>query len=478
MTAAAYVSRRFANLPPTEWAAVGAIGAIGLGALATVDSTLAVAAVIVLALLLVVSQHTAAILSILGATVFVEMIRIGDLRITRVIAPVALLILVGYLIQRGGKLRADPPLLWALAYATWALASGLWTEDLSGTLFLQGSLAISLVYMFSFAILLTRRDLERILVVFAICSVLVGISSTAAFTGHHIPLLGNAELQGGRAQGATGDPSFFAAFQLIVLPLLLVRALIKQGWRRYALFGVVGINVASVLSTVSRGGVLQLVALFLFLAAWPAKRLFASQRQKIAVLLIVAVSGGVFFVHYQRDIQPRLATIFQQGKGGKSDTGSGRLIIWPAAWEAFSHHPYTGIGYGAFLPQSLDRMFATHGTDFGNFQPIPQEPHNTFLGALAELGVPGLVFLLGLLGATILQFHRVAARARAARDYELMRYSNALAVGIVPWCVGVFWISAETSRPIWIVIGFALAFPNLIERRADVPGSSEAARSP
>ena len=132
VTTAAYVSRRFANLPPTEWAAVGAIAAIGVGALAGVDRTLALAAMVVLALLLVVSRHTAAILSILGATVSVEMVRIGELRITRVIAPIALLILVAYLIKRGGKLRADPPLLWALAYATWALASGLWSRTWAG----------------------------------------------------------------------------------------------------------------------------------------------------------------------------------------------------------------------------------------------------------------------------------------------------------------------------------------------------------
>ena len=185
--------------------------------------------------------------------------------------------------------------------------------------------------------------------------------------------------------------------------------------------------------------------------------------------MAVAVSGGVFFVHYQRDIQPRLATIFH-GDGGGSDAGSGRLIIWPAAWEAFSHHPYTGVGYGVFVRQSIDRMFNTRGTN-RNFKPIRQEPHNTFLGALAELGAPD-VLLLGLLSATILQLNRVAGRARAAGDYLLARYSHALVIGIVAWCVGVFWISAETSRPISIVIGLSLAFPRLLWRpvrtKADV----------
>jgi O-antigen ligase len=459
----ALADRRPSAVRLTKWHVLAVAAALLVAAAATWKPTVAVGMVLALGILLAVVRRTGSILVVLVVTTFVEMIRIGDLRITRVVAPVALVVILLAATRKGTRIRVDPPLLWALAYSTWALASGLWTQNLGGTIFLLSSLAISLIYMFAFALLLTRRDLDRVLVALAIASLLVGVSSILAFTGHHWLGLGKSELQGGRVQGATGDPSFFAAFQLIVLPLVLVIASHSRGWKRYALFLAALINVGSVLSTVSRGGVLQLVALFALLVLWPPRSLFGSVQRKAMILLVVALGGAAFFVRYKHDIQPRLATVFAQGKGGPNDTGSGRLIIWPAAWDAFRNHPFTGIGYGAFLPQSLDRMFDTHGTDFGNFQPIPQEPHNTFLGALTELGVPGLIFLVGLLVSTGVALRRIAVHARAAGDFFLRRVSNALLVGLIAW---------ETARPLWIVIGFSLALPKLIQAPAEDAASA------
>lgn len=469
LSSLAIAERKTSAVRLTKWHALAVAAPFAVGVAATWNSTVAVGIVLAVGILLAVVRRTSSILIVLVVTVFLEMIRVGDVRITRVVAPVALVVVLAAATRKGTRIRVDPPLLWALAYGTWALASGLWTQNLGGTIFLLSSLGISLTYMFAFALLLTRRDLDRILVALAIASLLVGVSSILAFTGHHWLGLGKSELQGGRVQGATGDPSFFAAFQLIVLPLVLVLASHIRGWKRYALFFVAIINIGSVLSTVSRGGVLQLIALFLLFVLWPARSLFGSLRRKAMILLVVALGGAAFFVRYQHDIQPRLATIFAQGKGGPNDTGSGRLIIWPAAWDAFRNHPYTGIGYGAFLPGSLDRMFNTHGTDFGNFQPIPQEPHNTFLGTLTELGVPGFVLLMGLLTSTALALRRIGIQARSAGDFFISRIGNALLVGLIAWCVGVFFISSETARPLWIVIGLALALPKLIQMPALSP---------
>ena len=115
------------------------------------------------------------------------------------------------------------PLLWAGAYGLWALASGLWTVSGVGTTHLLASLAIALTYMLAFAALLNSRgELERVLYALVIASFFVGFSSMASYFDE----LGGfgSLLQGGRAQGGVGDPSFFAAVQLVALPLALVLA--------------------------------------------------------------------------------------------------------------------------------------------------------------------------------------------------------------------------------------------------------------
>jgi len=441
-------------------------------ALATVaNAQLAFGLLILTAVGLAVALSPTAILPILIVTVFVEMISVGGVRVTRLVAPLAFLVLLAAASRRGTQLRPGAPLFWACGYALWALASGLWTLSYGGTVFLVSSLAISLVYMFAFAMVLaTRRDLVRVLWTIAICSLFVSILSIFAFVGRPIGPFGSTTLQEGRVQGATGDPSFFAALQLIALPLILVLAnQVKSFWVRLGLYGTAVLAIGSVFSSVSRGGFLQLLVIVLLLLVLPSRRIFASPTLKAVVMLLILAGGVAFFARYQSELAPRLETILTQGQGGANQTASGRLVIWPAAMDAFRSRPFTGIGYGAFLETSIDRMYETKNTYLGAFKVHKEQVHNTFLGQLAELGIPGLVLFLGLLGSTLRMLLRTAAKARRAGEMFVNQVASALFLGVIAWCVGAFFISAETSRPIWIAIGICLALPKLIPQPDDSP---------
>lgn len=450
------------------WTIAASFLALALSVAVLSNPQLAIGILILTGVGLAVALSPTAILPILIATVFVEMIAVGGVRITRLVAPLAMLVLLAAASRRGTQLRPAAPLFWACGYALWALASGLWTESAGGTQFLVASLAICLVYMFAFAMVLdSRRDLYRILWTIAICSLFVSILSIFAFLGRPIGPFGSTTLQEGRAQGATGDPSFFAALQLVALPLILVLAnQVKSFWVRLGLYGTAVLAISSVFSTVSRGGFLQLLTIVLLLLLLPSRRLFASPTQKAAVMLVILLGGIAFFTRYQADLAPRLETILQQGQGGANETASGRLVIWPAAIDAFNSRPFTGIGYGAFLETSIDRMYETENTYLGSFKVHKEQVHNTFLGQLAELGIPGLVLFLGLLGSTLRMLRRTAAQARRAGEFFVNQVANALFLGVLAWCVGAFFISAETSRPIWIAIGMCLALPKLIPTEA------------
>jgi O-antigen ligase len=459
--------------PAIGWFATVCASALLLGLATTVNVQLGMLLVVAAVVALVVALSPAAIVPLLVATVFVEMFDVGGVRITRLIAPLALLAIVAILSRRGIAIRPAPPLLWAAAYALWAFASGLWTVSVPGTTFLLASLAICLIYMLAFALMLTsRRQLVQLLYTISICSLVVGTFSVLAFLDEG-PFA--ATLQEGRVQGATGDPSFFAALQLIALPLILVLAAHEQRlWVRSGLFLAAVVNIASVFSTVSRGGFLQLLAVVLLLLVFPARSMFGTPGRKAAVLVIVVLGGAAFFTRYAPDLAPRLETILSQGGGGESETASGRLIVWPAAWNAFEENPVGGIGYGAFVETSIDRMFETENTTIGGFKVHPEQVHNTFLGALAEIGAVGFVLFVGLLASTVLTLMRTAARARKIGDYLVSGVANALVIGLTAWCIGAFFISAETARPIWIVIGLSLALPKLIEGRTrELTGHAE-----
>jgi putative inorganic carbon (HCO3(-)) transporter len=460
MTVFADAVERVRPLQSRWWVLGPGVGAL-LGAVTALNPSLGLGLAILLGVLVAIMLRPSSLLIVLIASVFVELIKIGNLTITRIIAPVALFVVVAAAVRKGTQIRPAPPLFWAGAYTLWALASSLWTVSPAGTTYLLSSLAIALIFMLSFASLLaTRADLDRVLYALAGLSLALGVLSTLAFIGR--PLFGFGLLQEGRVQGGTGDPSFFAAAQLIALPLILVLASnTKKVLVRNALYLVALVNIGSVLSTVSRGGTIQLVVVLILLLALPARTIFSSPTQKRVAMAALVAGMAVFFVHYSADLAPRLETIYSRSS---DKTGSGRLAIWPAAVDAFNERPFLGIGYGAFVRTSVDRIYATPGASIENFNVHPEEVHNVFLGTAAELGIPGLTIFLALLFSTGVLLRRTANRAREVGAHFISSIANALIIGLIGWCVGSMFIETETSRPIWILIGMSLALPKLIPK--------------
>jgi hypothetical protein len=54
----------------------------------------------------------------------------------------------------------------------------------------------------------------------------------------------------------------------------------------------------------------------------------------------------------------------------------------------------------------------------------------------------------------------------------IARIANALVLSLVCWAVASLFLSSETSRPLWIVIGLSLALPKLLTSRT-VPETAE-----
>jgi O-antigen ligase len=318
--------------------------------------------------------------------------------------------------------------------------------------------------MSSFAILLRdRRDVVRILTAVSIAAFVIGMIAMAGF------FFGIAsELKQGRSSGGTGDPNFFATYQVVALPLVLVlTTMVKSGVRRVALYVVMLVIVASVLTSLSRGGVLTLVAVLLMVAAIPARRLYGSPGQKILFLVVIIAAGGFALATTAKDLVPRIKTVLVNNQEATSTgRGSGRVDLWLAARTAFVAHPYTGIGYGAFPSQSNQLLLQTPGVNLevnqiGN---IGHEAHNAYLGSAAELGIPGVAFFVGVLASLFATLGRTARAARRAGDEMVARLAAALIVSLVAFAISSIFLSTETSRVLWIMLGMSLALPRLLAR--------------
>jgi len=92
--------------------------------------------------------------------------------------------------------------------------------------------------------------------------------------------------------------------------------------------------------------------------------------------------------------------------------------------------------------------------------------HDVYLGSLAELGPLGLLLFLGILAATARSLVRTGRRARAGGDAFVRSIASALLVSLVAYGVASVFLSSETSRILWMIIGLSLALPGMVAEDA------------
>ena len=434
------------------------MAALVIAAAASFSPTAALAATVALAAIIAVVARPAIFPLILVASIFLELVRIEGTTISRVLAPIALVVVLVQLIRVPASIRLAPPLYWVGAYTLWALASGLWTTSVAGTVFMLSSLAIALVYMLSFASLLqTTRDLERVVWVFTVMSLLFGALSLRFVSE-------GFAFDQGRAQGGVGDPNTFAATQLVALPLAIALAAhVQKRWLQLGLYVTVALIIGSILTSLSRGGFLGLAVLLILLAFVPFRFIFRTRRNKAVILLVVAFALAGMSAVYSSELTERVQATFGETNPA-ARSGSGRLYLWQAAKLSIQDHPWLGIGYGGFRPASNELLLNTPGVDLGGY-PLKeggQPAHSSYIGSFAELGVVGFVLYVGLLISTGRTLRRAAIQARKAGAFFAGNVAGALLLVLVTWAVISAFLSTETGRAFWIIVGMTLALPRLI----------------
>ena len=111
-----------------------------------------------------------------------------------------------------------------------------------------------------------------------------------------------------------------------------------------------------------------------------------------------------------------------------SGRGSGRYQFWSTALDAFEDHPVRGIGAGGY-----EAYWAQHGD---LTRPV-RDAHSLFIEAMAELGVIGLLLVLGFLGfAAVSGSRRGPTRSRGG---ALSAALAILAAGIVSAAIDWTW---------------------------------------
>jgi O-antigen ligase len=338
------------------------------------------------------------------------------------------------------SLRGAPP---ALAFLGLALISFVFSVYKSETLSESYGIAVCLL---SFVVLVkitqSARDVRRLL--WALCLAAGALALAVVFT-----------YSSGRARiNENFDPNDLAYGLVTLLPVMrALAATVKRG--AIFLHGLTIAAVIAILLTGSRGGAIGLGMVALLLVAFPLSfnksgelKGFRIGRLIAAVCLITAI-GVALWSHLPADSRAQLSTLGDlQNDYNVGDPRGGRLAIWTRDSAAVWRRP---IGYG------LGSFGYVDGKMGGSYR----APHNSFLEALVELGVLGLILFCATYVITIRQLGRVSGMGRRAAPEgdraALCLYARALRIGLIGNIVCGFFLSQAYAPLLWVLVAVCVA---------------------
>lgn len=252
--------------------------------------------------------------------------------------------------------------------------------------------------------------------------------------------------------GLHSGPGDHSSALLTLMPCVVMAA--WYGWRaRWPIpmqalcWGLALLLVASAYATLNRtiwlgfAAQLGLVSAFALLrgrARWTTRaKVFTG-----TFALVIAVGTGTILLNIQA----------QRDAMGGANTfeRDSRLALWPEVLELIGERPIIGYGFGrGLLRESLRE-------ELGSVDAFLWHAHNLFLEALLQLGVPGLVLLLLLLGAILREGWRLV------RDPDALRVACGLAAiavvaGMVVRNMTDTLFLRQNALLFWGVVGVLLA---------------------
>lgn len=395
----------------------------------------------------------------------------------------ALMTLGAWLIQLGARrIRFQwVTEMWALvAYATFGAISLFDTAEFDlGYQALIRYVSTALFYLLIVNLIRTREQFKVALTLFVAVSVftfgfaiaqryLPGFSFTeragwdregALTYGVEMATLDAGEFETvARSSGVSFHAIVLAVNTDFIIPVLLAALLIVRGvWRQTAIWLTLAICVAANLTAYSRTGV---VILAIMTPVWIARKLLKITPIHIAAAAIIALCAIPFLPEsfIGRILSPHSYTV------SGSESLRDRVDLLSAGWRAFIDHPWNGLG--------METTYAIF-----DYYDYPDKGavitvHNGYLQVMLELGLTGILAVLGFYWLT---YRRFRSAEKLFEDDATMRLqTRALCLSFIAFVITGFTLDFMRIgfKNMWTIMAFAPTLYLIAERdRAAVTGA-------
>jgi O-antigen ligase len=127
-----------------------------------------------------------------------------------------------------------------------------------------------------------------------------------------------------------------------------------------------------------------------------------------------------------------------------------RLDLWQVAWQFFLDNPIRGIGLGQFVATATG---FTHHIE-------PKIAHNMFLEILTELGVPGLMIFVSIIGVALHNFRIAALKFQQSGEQLISTIAWGWLFSLIGFVIAGFFLSNQY----YVVLWFYLAMGEVLKR--------------
>jgi O-antigen ligase len=318
---------------------------------------------------------------------------------------------------------------WWTLFMLWCVVTIIWAlDDALAFRKLPSALSLFFLYIAAVAFRPSRRELHWV----CAASVLGGVfaASLAYFFGLNELASGDAA----RGRLALGDmaetnPNTLGAVLLMPLGFAIAGFLMSRGWlQRLVIVGCMGMISMGIFISMSRTAVVStiaMVAVFVY-------RLKAGKHIIGALVLLVVVAAAAPQKFYDR-METTVTT---------DHTGSGRTNIWMVGLDGLREHALIGAG--------LDNFREVHE----RLASFAKGSHNTYLGVAVDLGVPGVLLMMGAVASGFLA---ILKARRGANPSVTLVACEAVGVGMLMGAIFADRLWTKSFWLLWVVLAWTVS---------------------
>jgi O-antigen ligase len=327
-----------------------------------------------------------------------------------------------------------------LGWAVLTLPASKWPGGSFGVI--QDSYSKSLVIFFLLVnLVVTPTRLRRMAWLLTLLSLPLAVSTLVNYHSGVFVQGGNERVLGYQAP-LTENPNDLALL-LNVTFSLSVGLLFGESrrWARALILIVIALDVAAIISTFSRAGFFVLV-IVVGLFVWKIARRRGSTLAiflAVAALACIPLLPGGYVQRIGTSLDPKTDT---------TGSAQARWELTKAAVGYVARHPIVGVGI------AMDQLAMNEQFGFGVWRNV----HNIYLEYAVDLGLPGFVLFVMLLGSA-LGGTRMTGRLlkRAGAPHGLVSLHEGIQVGLVAFAVGALFTPGAYGWLVHYSIGMAVA---------------------